>query len=100
VSAPFDTATLKPLLTLRLNGGKVEIPWDWGGYSGQLEGIEIQVDRDGKGFTMLTIDTTAGYTDTAELPATPTKWTYRAIYRLNDTRIGQWSDEASITVGG
>ncbi|HEY5894349.1 MAG TPA: hypothetical protein VIT91_14080 [Chthoniobacterales bacterium] len=97
----IDFATLKPVLNVRLNGGHVEIPWGWNGFSGKLDAIEIQVDRgDGKGYSLLTIDTTTGFTDTAPLPATPARWTYRAIYRLDDSRAGQWSDEASINVGG
>lgn len=32
--------------------------------------------------------------------ATPAKWTYKTIFRVGDQRIGQWSDEVSITVGG
>ena len=28
------------------------------------------------------------------------QWTYKAIFRVNDQRVGQWSDEVSITVGG
>ncbi|HEY5894490.1 MAG TPA: hypothetical protein VIT91_14805 [Chthoniobacterales bacterium] len=97
----LDFASLKPVLNVRLNGGQVEIPWNWNGFSGKLDAIEIHVDRgDGKGFSLLTIDTTAGYTDTAALPATPARWTYKAIYRGDDSRAGQWSDEATINVGG
>ncbi len=35
--------------------------------------------RGAAGWTLLTIDTTPGYTDTAPHPATLTRWTYRAI---------------------
>ena len=38
--------------------------------------------------------------DTTPLPATAAKWKYRAIYRVADARVGVWSDEVSITVGG
>ena len=66
-----------------------------------LDMLEIQVDRvDTKGWIMLTYDTTPGYNDTAPLPATAAKWKYRAIYRVADARVGMWSDEVSITVGG
>ena len=62
---------------------------------------EIEVDRsDSKGFVMLTFDTTPNYTDTTPFPSTPAKWTYRAIYRVGDQRVGQWSKSVSITVGG
>ena len=33
-------------------------------------------------------------------PTTLTKWTYKAIYRVGDHQVGQWSAEASVTVGG
>jgi hypothetical protein len=61
----------------------------------------IQVDRgDDKGFIDLCYDTTPGYNDTQPFPATPAKWTYRAIYRVDDANVGLWSKPVSITVGG
>ena len=48
--------------------------------------------------TDLFIDTTPGYVDTAPFPAVPTKWTYRAIYRVDDAQVGQWSAPVSVTV--
>ncbi len=54
----------------------------------------------GNGYTLLTYDTTPGYTDTAPIPAIPAKWSYKAIYRVGDHEVGQWSSEISITVGG
>jgi hypothetical protein len=67
-----------------------------------LDICELQVNRTGAGtaFGPLAFDTTPGYTDTEPFPATPTKWTYRAIYRVGDQRVGQWSKSVSITVGG
>jgi hypothetical protein len=40
--------------------------------------------------------------DTAPLPASGQSavWHYRAIYRLSDERVGQWSDVATIPVMG
>jgi len=94
-----DYVALKPELTLTLNGSAVDVGWGWLGHSAFLDMIELQVDRgDGKGFVMLAYDTTPGYTDTTPHPATPAKWTYRGIYRVNDQRVGQWSNEVSITV--
>jgi len=62
--------------------------------------LELQVDRsDGKGYVNLTFDTTPGFTDLTPFPATPTKWTYRAIYRLDEAQVGQWSSPVSIMVG-
>jgi hypothetical protein len=48
----------------------------------------------------IAIDTTPNYTDTQPFPAAPTKWTYQAIYRVGDQRVGQWSAPVSVTVGG
>jgi hypothetical protein len=63
--------------------------------------LEIQGNRgDGKGWVFLTFDTTPNYTDTFPLPATPTKWKYRAIYRVGDAQVGIWSNTVEITVGG
>lgn len=63
--------------------------------------LEMEVDRnDNKGFVFLANDTTPGYLDTMAFPSTPTKWTYRAIYRVGDQRVGQWSKPVSVTVGG
>ncbi|MCX6898848.1 MAG: hypothetical protein NT105_09125, partial [Verrucomicrobia bacterium] len=79
----------------------VKIHWNWGGYAAFLDMIEIHVDRgDGKGWTLLAYDTTPGYDDTAPRPDAPVKWKYRAIYRVGDQQVGQWSQTMSITVGG
>ena len=59
------------------------------------------VDRaDGKGFVLLTIDTTPNYTDTQPFPAAKAIWTYKAIYRLDDAQVGRWSQPVSVNVGG
>jgi hypothetical protein len=95
-----DFDTLQPVLEVKVSGNAVQIGWTWQGYSADLDAIEIQVDRgDGKGFVPLAMDTTPGYTDTAPLPAAPVKWTYRAIYRVEDAPVGLWSNPVSVTVG-
>ncbi|MCX6840559.1 MAG: hypothetical protein NTX35_22475 [Verrucomicrobia bacterium] len=43
---------------------------------------------------------TPGYTDTHPLPAAVTTWKCRAIYRVDDAQVGQWSAVVSIAVGG
>lgn len=96
-----DLAILQAVLTLTLTGNAVLIGWGWQGFSAFLDMLEIQVDRnDGKGFVFLTYDTTPNYTDTAPFPATPTKWRYRAIYRVGDAQVGVWSNTVEIMVGG
>ena len=95
-----DYAVLKPDISLEPSGGFVLIRWGWQGYSAYLDMIEILVDRaDGKGFVTLCLDTTPDYLDTTPAPATAAKWTYKAIFRIGDQRVGQWSDEVSLAVG-
>lgn len=94
-----DYTTLQPVFTVSIVGGQVVIKWNWGGYAAFLDCFELQVDRnDGKGFVMLTMDTTPGYTDTQAFPAAKTVWTYRGIYQVNDARVGLWSQPVSIAV--
>ncbi len=94
-----DLDTITPDLSAKIVGGQVVIGWGWQGYGSQLDMIEIQVDR-GAGFTLLTFDTTPGYTDSTPHPASPAKWTYKAIYRKGDAPVGQWTAPVSLTVGG
>ena len=98
---PPDLTKVQPEIDAYINGANVNVDWSWGGYANYLDMCEIQVDRgDGKGFVPLAFDTTPGYTDTAPFPAAPVKWTYRAIYRVDDAQVGLWSKPVSVTVGG
>ena len=88
-SAPGDLGIVQPDIDVTI-----------GGNSAFLDQCEIQVDRgDGKGWVLLAIDTTPNYTDTTPMPATPTKWKYRAIYRVGDHQVGIWSKTVEIMVG-
>lgn len=96
-----DLSTIQPVIDAQISGNRVEVGWGWGGNSAYLDMLEIQVDRgDGKGFIPLATDTTPGYVDTAPFPAAPAKWTYKAIYRVSDAQVGQWSNPVSVSVGG
>ena len=96
-----DLTTIQPVIDAQINGGAVDINWGWQGNGAYLDICEIQVNRgDGKGFGLLTYDTTPGYTDTQPFPATPVKWTYKAIYRVGDAQTGQWSNPVTLTVPG
>jgi len=96
-----DLSTVQPVFDVEIIGNRVEVGWGWGGNAAFLDMCEIQVDRgDGKGYVPLAFDTTPGYVDTQPFPAAPAKWTYKAIYRVGDAQVGQWSKPASITVGG
>jgi hypothetical protein len=95
-----DYTTLQPVLTLSISGDRVLVGWGWQRHRLFLDQCEIQVDRgDGRGFVLLTYTITPGYTDLTSFPAAPVKWLYRAIYRVNDDQVGQWSKVAGITVG-
>jgi hypothetical protein len=95
-----DLTTVQPQIGVAINGNRVEVDWGWQGNSAYLDQCELQVDRgDGKGFLLLAYDTTPGYVDTMPFPAAPVKWTYKAIYRLNDAQVGQWSNPVTLTVG-
>lgn len=90
----IDPTTMKPLLTLVQKGGQVEVQW----VKGHADSIRIEVDRDGKGFQFLTIDTVPNYTDTTPMAAAGT-WKYKAMYEIADELVGQWSDVVSTAVG-
>lgn len=95
-----DFATFGPVLKLKVDAAGVMVNWGWQGFREFLGSCEIHVDRgDGQGFKFLTIDTTPNYLDTHPLPSAPTKWTYKAVYRLGDARVGQWSAVVSVNVG-
>lgn len=99
-SAPPDFSQLKPQLRLELRGDGVLIRWGWQGNRAHLSMIELQVSQgDTKAFETLAYDTTPDYLDTSAMPSTPTRRTYRAIYRAEDQRVGLWSDEVAITLG-
>jgi len=99
--APLDLTSVKPLISAKRDGNDVRINWGWGSNRGKLEMCEIHVDRnDGKGFALLTFDSTPNYIDAHEQPVAPVIWTYKAIYRAKDRQVGHWSNPVSLTVGG
>ena len=101
VQAPPPAGSFQPKLRLEILGGQLFIHWTWEGHSAFLDSCEIHKDSgDGHGFALLVQDTTPNYTDPTAFPATPVKWKIKAIFRKGDARVGQWSDEVSIIVGG
>ena len=88
---------MKPIFTIVLQAGHPNIVWKKQG----MDALEIHVDR-GAGFAFLALDTVPDYLDTAPLPAPGASavWKYKAIYRLRDEQVGQWSDIASVSVMG
>jgi hypothetical protein len=94
----IDPAGMKPVLKLTLQAGRPNVGWRKQG----MGSLEIHVDRGSGTFAYLATDTVPDYLDTAPLPAPGSSavWKYKAIYRLNDDQVGQWSDVASISVMG
>lgn len=88
---------LKPTFDITLKAGHPQIVW----IKGEADAIEIWADRgDVKGFALFTIANTSRVPDNTPLPATPTTWKYKAIYRLKDSQVGNWSDTSTLAVGG
>jgi hypothetical protein len=101
VASRLDLNTVVPVITAQVAGGAVHFGWGYNGNRSSLSGCEIQVDRgDGKGYGLQTVDTKPNYVDTQPFPATKTVWSYRAIYRVDDAEVGQWSKVVSVAVGG
>jgi len=92
-----DILDLKPKLECRLDAGRPLIIW----HKGPSEGIDIYVDRqDGAGFVFLATDTKPNYLDTHVLPegVESAVYEYKAIYRIDDEQVGQFSDPIRVTV--
>ena len=89
------TGDWKPALDIGIKAGHPVIQWP----KGDADAIEIWADR-GDGFSLAAIPTSADYTDTNAKPATGAVWKYKAIYRLRDAQVGQWSGVVSVAVGG
>jgi len=95
----IDSSTWKPILTVQNQASHPIIIWT----KGQASSLEIWVDRgDGNNFVLLNINSAPNTTDNSPLPALGASaiWKYKAIYRLHDEQVGQWSDVVSVSVAG
>jgi len=84
---------MKPTLKLVMKGGQVEVQW----IKGDADALLIESDKGSGTWQFLAVDTVPHYPDTTPITA-PSVWKYRAMYMVNDERVGLWSDVASITV--
>jgi len=90
----MEPDTWKPVLKNRFSAGNPVICWA----KGQAGSIEIWADR-GNGFALFAVNSEPDTIDTTPLPDTGTSWKYKAIYRLHDQPVGQWSDVMNVKVG-
>lgn len=95
---PLDLDTVQPELSVEILGGHPNIHWAKNG----LDELEMEVDRGEGTFTPLIIAPIPDFLDIAPLPS-PGKsavWRYRAIYRMKEQRVGNWSSVLEVMVKG
>ena len=93
----IDIPNLKPKLKGRIEAGRPLIMWT----KGRADALDIYVDRlDGAGFVFLATVIKPNYLDTTPFPAgaNAVVYDYKAIYRIRDEQVGQFSDPIRVTV--
>lgn len=89
-----DYNTLKPELSAMLTGNKVVVKWK----KGKADSINIYVKRGTADYVLAGNDAKPPFDDPTPLPAEATTWIYKGMYVVNDTEVGQVSNEVSILV--
>lgn len=89
-----DYNTLKPELSAMLTGNKVVVKWK----KGKADSINIYVKRGAADFVLAGNDAKPPFDDPTPLPTEATTWIYKGMYVVNDTEVGQVSNEVSILV--
>ena len=94
----LDLGTVKPSIRVELDAMHPVIKSTKLG----LSAVEIFVQRNGSAYERLDISTTSEFTDLHALPAPgqTALWKYKAIFRVDNQQVGQFSDEVSVVVGG
>lgn len=96
-SEKIDLDNAQPTLKAVVRGTNVNLLWKKGKYGG------ILIEKDsGQGFITLDKDFHPDFIDNTPLPSgnETALWKYRAIYLLNDEKVGKWSDTITISVNG
>jgi len=96
-TAKGNTDDAQPKLKAIMRGGKVNLVWKKGNFTG------ILIEKDsGAGFVALDKDFSPDFIDNSPMPAAGESavWKYRAIYLVGDDKVGLISDIVSITVAG
>lgn len=96
--AAVDLTSLQPLLTVSFQGGHPMLHWKSNG----TDALEIEADYGSGNFILISIQLSPGYQDNNPLPpaGTAALWKYRAIYRIHDKQVGQWSSVLEVGVKG
>jgi len=97
-SPAIDPTSLQPVLTVDFQGGHPTLHWKSNG----TDALEIEADYGTGSFSLISIQLSPGYQDNTALPASGTAavWKYRAIYRIHDLQVGQWSQILEVGVKG
>ena len=93
-----DPALLQPELTFDYNGGHPVLYW----YHNGTDALVIEADYGTGAFGLVTIQMSTSFEDSSPLPLSGTValWKYRAIYRIRDAQVGQWSKVLEVSVKG
>ena len=93
-----DPALLQPELTYDFNAGHPVLYW----YHNGTDALVIEADYGTGTFSVVGIQMSTHFEDSAPLPApgTVALWKYRAIYRIRDNQVGQWSKVLEVSVKG
>jgi hypothetical protein len=98
VVTPEDPQLWKPVLECSFTAGQPRLDY------ARKKGARLEIHRKkGNGpWEMADVDDLPDWVDTSPLPPAGAAeiWTYKAIYRLNTGRVGQWSDECEVAVKG
>ena len=94
-TAQLNLDTAQPILKAITRGGQVNLLWK----KAKFSGILIEKDS-GTGFITLDKDFHPDFIDNSPMPAQGQSavWKYRAIYLMNDDKVGVWSDVVVTTV--
>ncbi len=97
-SVAVDPATMQPVLNVDFQGGQPRVLWSMQG----MDSLELEADHGEGRFALLTIDMTPNHIDTTPLPPSGSVvlWKYRAICRVRDQRVGNWSQVLEVSVKG
>lgn len=87
-------AAKPPIIGLAMAGSKVLVKWK----KGRFDGIKIFRKIGNGEYVEAGVDTKPDWLDSRPLPTVPEVWTYKLVYFLDDSEIGVYSDESSITV--